>query len=194
MKTRSALSMTELLICMLIMMILAGMVAPVFTSVRAKANQAVCISNLRQVGMALELYHADWDEYAWQGNRSLLLYLGTDNLKCPLVDVGNPFASYVVCANVRPLVEVWNGERLDHREDLLSCRAIRNGEMPLAIDVNHLPHLIRPDNELTGFAIVLRAAGNVTIVSRKRHAEVMNAMLGEPHPVPCHKRYPHWNL
>src|SRR5262249_45132370 len=45
-----------------IIAILAAVLFPVFAQARAKARQAVCLSNLRQIGNALEMYLQDYDE------------------------------------------------------------------------------------------------------------------------------------
>ncbi len=190
---RRGFTTTELLVVLLIILILTGIMMPAIMQTKAQAKETICISNLKQIGHGLELYHSDWDEYPWQGNRPLVKYVGAD-LKCPLINVDNLYSNYVVTANLLPLTEIWEGERLDYRRDLLECRERRQGDMPLVTDENHLPRIIRADNELSGKAFVYRANGSVSIVSRKRHAEVMNAMSGGNVSVPCHRRYHGWNL
>ena len=45
-----------------IIALLAAILLPVFFSVRGKARQTVCTSNLRQIGLAISLYAEDYDE------------------------------------------------------------------------------------------------------------------------------------
>jgi len=45
-----------------IIAVLAAIIFPVFSQVRRKARQAQCASNLRQLGMAIEMYGSDSDE------------------------------------------------------------------------------------------------------------------------------------
>jgi len=45
-----------------IIAILAAILYPVFSRAREKAMQAQCMSNLRQIGIALMMYTQDWDE------------------------------------------------------------------------------------------------------------------------------------
>jgi prepilin-type N-terminal cleavage/methylation domain-containing protein len=56
-----AFTLIELLVVIAIIAVLAAIVFPVFAAARGKARQTVCQSNLRQVGMALQMYAADYD-------------------------------------------------------------------------------------------------------------------------------------
>ncbi len=56
-----AFTLIELLVVIAIIAILAGIIFPVFASVRGKARQATCQSNLRQIGMAMQMYAQDYD-------------------------------------------------------------------------------------------------------------------------------------
>ncbi len=53
-------TLVELLVVIAIIAILAGLIFPVFVSVRRKAKQAPCLSNLRQLGMAIQMYAGDY--------------------------------------------------------------------------------------------------------------------------------------
>lgn len=56
-------TLIELLVVIAIISILAAILFPVFAQARAKARQATCASNLRQVGMAGIMYATDNDGY-----------------------------------------------------------------------------------------------------------------------------------
>lgn len=83
----SGFSLLELLIALAIGAILAALLFPVFSLVRAKARSGACQSNLRQIGQAMLMYAQDWDDYLpprhqWQ--ESLLSYVGNPRLfECP---------------------------------------------------------------------------------------------------------------
>jgi prepilin-type N-terminal cleavage/methylation domain-containing protein/prepilin-type processing-associated H-X9-DG protein len=55
-------TLIELLVVIAIIAILAAILFPVFAQARGKARQASCLSNLKQVGMAVQMYAQDYDE------------------------------------------------------------------------------------------------------------------------------------
>jgi general secretion pathway protein G len=56
-----AFSLVELLVVVACLAILAGLLFPVFFRARQRALQTSCLSNLRQLGLAMHLYIQDWD-------------------------------------------------------------------------------------------------------------------------------------
>jgi len=71
----SGFTLIELLVVIAIIGILAGLLFPVFAQARASARKSTAVSNLKQIGGALAMYTADYDEHLpnrwplWNGYR-----------------------------------------------------------------------------------------------------------------------------
>lgn len=61
MRGRTAFTLIELLIVIAIISILAAILFPTFAQARAKARQTVCLSNMKQIGLATQIYLQDYD-------------------------------------------------------------------------------------------------------------------------------------
>ena len=62
--TAPGFTLIEILVVVAIIAILVALLFPVFSKARAVAKQAPCMSNLRQIGMAMAMYKSDFGELA----------------------------------------------------------------------------------------------------------------------------------
>lgn len=95
--SRCAFTLIELLVVIAIIAILAAILFPVFARARSTAKCSNCISNLKQMGLAMTQYSEDWDGKSmptWSGDppvgdprgweTNVMVYCSTRNLfKCP---------------------------------------------------------------------------------------------------------------
>ncbi len=61
-RQKRGFTLVELLVVIAVIALLAALLFPAFAQARAKARQTVCVSNLRQIGLALEQYASDHDD------------------------------------------------------------------------------------------------------------------------------------
>ena len=59
---RKGFTLIELLVVIAIIAILAAILFPVFAKARAKAQQNTCLSNVKQIALANQMYMSDWDQ------------------------------------------------------------------------------------------------------------------------------------
>ncbi len=69
--TISAFSLIELLVTIAVIAILAAMLLPALSNAKEKAKSINCVSNLRQIALAMNLYTSQWHVYPENGWQSI---------------------------------------------------------------------------------------------------------------------------
>jgi prepilin-type N-terminal cleavage/methylation domain-containing protein len=64
---RQGFTLVELLVVIAILAVLAAVLFPIVSAARRSARTVTCASNLHQIGLALQLYHADWGRMPTEG-------------------------------------------------------------------------------------------------------------------------------
>jgi prepilin-type N-terminal cleavage/methylation domain len=112
-KRPAAFTLIELLVVIAIIAILAAILFPVFAQAREKARQASCMSNLKQIGLAIMQYTQDYDETFPRG--------ADDNFRNSWPAATQPYAKSIEifrCPSSSPAVlpasDDWRGVYIDY--------------------------------------------------------------------------------
>ena len=79
-------TLIEFLVALAIIAVLAALLFPVFAQARRQSRTVNCISNLRQIGLALKMYQQDWDRMPTESF--------VDSIKFPMWKGKDPLQPY----------------------------------------------------------------------------------------------------
>jgi len=103
---KSGFTLIELLVVVAIISILAAILLPALSKARERARQSVCMGNLKQLSLAVNMYCEDYDDYlpaAWEllTHRVWVTYL------LPYLMTGKTYG--VLPASQVPYFDLWGG-------------------------------------------------------------------------------------
>lgn len=175
----SGISLLEIVVVMAILLIVAAIMIPVLSKSKHRASETVCISNMKQIFAAYQLYMADNDD-VWPVvqpiDPPMKPYLKV-RLECPTgnslwPDEPDNIPPYVYVAAYHPQPEPMQSA-------IDECINLRGSQLPVLIDFNHSGDLARMalgDEWL----FVTRKDG-----STKRRPPIKRGKNGEKLDIPC---------
>ncbi len=185
---RRAFSIVELLVVSAIIAVIAAIVFPVFSGTKARAGEVVCMSNLHQLGLAMDLYREDQGSYPSFDNVAFRPYVGGVRFSCSALKSATP-GNFGVYLNLFVMINdtTLPASMAERRAKLVECYEKRGATFPMLLDLNHLPKLLRPDDLLYGIVLVRRIGGSVDRIPKARAARILLALGGSTpkESMPC---------
>ncbi len=97
-RARRGFTLIELLVVIAIIGILAAMVFPVFARAREAARRAVCLSNVKNIALAIQMYLSDYDDTLppREHRPEVYDYIAWGDTACPNPTLINPYLRWPV--------------------------------------------------------------------------------------------------
>jgi len=124
---RSAFTIVEIMIVVAIASLLAAIILPVFSIYRENIRYNSCVNNLKQIGVALNMYHSEYGSYPEQVNRDYSFYSLNSNAD---------YVSETTRANMIPFSSVPSDMTGINYYEWLSVLSIENDVRAQVLDDN----------------------------------------------------------
>ncbi len=132
-KDVSGVTLLELLIVIAIIALLAALLLPVIQAARYQAGDRVCLNNMRQILVALNLYRDDYQEYPHNRIKAILPYVkSTDIFVCPVKKDPHDLSVSAVMEGIPNLSYRYAGVFTDMQEFLRAVRPLDSNHGLLA--------------------------------------------------------------
>lgn len=188
-RSNLAFSLIEIVVTLGVLLTLLAILLPVYSRSMRKAHHTTCISNLRQIYVAYQLYAGDNDD-VWPTHQPIddpiLTYLGGRKLKCHVCETflapwPENIPQYLNVGAARPSRDPSLAQA---RKD---CELLRDTQLPVLLDKNH-----RGMRVLANYGeeaiFVTRKDGSTTMVRPFRFNS--KGIVGD---VPCDRRLENLN-
>ncbi|MDH4387537.1 MAG: type II secretion system protein [Fimbriimonas sp.] len=164
MSRRRGASLTELLVCLVVISIVVAFLSPALVGVKSKAKTTVDISNMRQLYAAAKLYQADFETYPLRSNPTILYdsYLGGTKPVC--TSGSEQDSEYALYGYHDLLLRMGMKNDFDYYE---RCRETRQGDFPLVQDRNHRS-VVQQYRGLGSYLLIVRENGKFESLSKEQ--------------------------
>ncbi len=177
-RTRKGFTLIELLVVIAIIAILAAILFPVFAKAREKARQTQCLNNVRQIGVAIDIYRQDHKDHF--PNRATVfadINMPPKTLACP---------TYGASKGIGYGYNTWISDKVPSDAGMLAMQ-----KLPVMMDAKTADHLVlmpsqtdprHTDKVVVGFGdghVAMLPQGEVEIAATTDHE-----IISETWPAP----------
>lgn len=181
MNVQRGVTLLELLVVLVIISVLAALLFPVGASAKRRAKETVCISNLKQIYEAMQLYREDYGEYPFSSSQKVLSqpYLSGTYLRCFAKTNSQVVGDYILNGDDFEQLGTGQLDRTPLMAAFHECREKRGSEFPIAYDANHASIVYGQQGGLR-FYLLVREAGNASRIPARTFEDMLGGITKPP--------------